>query len=206
MQDLPDLVASFKAGRLRLFEDNWKDFTSDAWIFKMISGIDIEFELLPFQFLPPRAIDFNEEECAIIDAEINKFLDKDIIVEACHCDGEYLSNIFIRPKKDGGHRVILNLKKLNEYVVKRHFKMHTLQTAIDLMTPGCYMASIDWKDAYYSVPVNEHFRKYLRFTWRDRLYEFTCLPNGLSSGPRIFTKITKPIFSDLRKKGHLNSS
>ena len=45
----------------------------------------------------------------------------------------------------------------------------------------------------------------LRFKLDDVLYEFQVLPNGLACGPRIFTKITKPIFSCLRKNGHLNS-
>ena len=74
------------------------------------------------------------------------------------------------------------------------------------MTRGCYMASIDWKDAYYSVPVAEEFQIYLRFIWRNRLFKFTCLPNGLSSGPRIFTILTKLTYSELWRKGHLNAS
>ena len=31
--------------------------------------------------------------------------------------------------------------------------MDTIQTALKLMRPGCFMASVDLKDAYYSVPV-----------------------------------------------------
>ena len=35
------------------------------------------------------------------------------------------------------------------------------------------------------------------------LYAFTCLPMGLTSSPRIFTKILKPVFATLRAKfGH----
>ena len=62
------------------------------------------------------------------------------------------------------------------------------------------MTSIDLKDAYYSIPVAEEHQKYLKFIWRDQLYAFTSLPMGLTSGPRIFTKVLKPIFSYLRSK------
>ena len=48
-------------------------------------------------------------------------------------------------------------------------------------------------------------KKLLRFHFDGKLYEFQALPNGLASGPRLFTKITKPFFSHLRKKGLLNS-
>ena len=71
------------------------------------------------------------------------------------------------------------------------------------MTPGCFMTSIDLKDAYYSVPMALEHQKYLKFVWRNQLYAFTCLPMGLTSSPRIFTKILKPVFATLRAKfGH----
>lgn len=102
---------------------------------------------------------------------------------------KYLSPIFLRPKKDGTQRMILNLKKFNKYVQYHHFKMDSLQTAIHLMTKDCFMASIDLKDAYYSVPIAASSRKYLCFQWAGQLYQYTCLPNGLASAPRIFTKL-----------------
>lgn len=64
--------------------------------------------------------------------------------------------------------------------------------------------SIDLKDAYYSVPVSVEHRKFLRFVWQNQIYEFTCLPNGLSCAPRIFTKILKPPLSHLHQQGHIS--
>ncbi len=43
--------------------------------------------------------------------------------------------------------MILNLKRFNENVSKQHFKMESLQSAIRLMKPGFYMATVDLKDA-----------------------------------------------------------
>ena len=59
--------------------------------------------------------------------------------------------------------MILNFKQLNEFVSYYHFKMDTIQTALKLMRPGCFMASVDLKDAYYSVPIALEDRKYLKF-------------------------------------------
>ena len=112
-------------------------------------------------------------------------------------------NIFLpflfAPKKDGSYRMILNLKQLNQSIeyMYIHFKMGCLQSATRMMTPDCYMASIDLKDAYYTVNVNKHFRKYLRFIWKGQLFEYTCLPNGLACAPRLFTKLMKPVFGQL---------
>ena len=102
--------------------------------------------------------------------------------------------------------MILNLKELNSFVEYEHFKIDSLRSVIGLMTPNCYMASIDIKDAYYTVPIAIEHQKYLKFAWRDKLYQYTCLPNGLSSAPRIFTKIMKPVFQTLRQQGHISSS
>ena len=79
--------------------------------------------------------------------------------------------------------------------------MDTLQVALRLTQPQCFWASIDLKEAYYSVPVGNSSRKYLRFLYKDCLFQYTYLPNGLASAPRIFTKILKPVLSELRKKG-----
>lgn len=90
-----------------------------------------------------------------------------------------------RPKPDGTHHMILNLKKLNESVVYQHFKMDTLWTIVRMMKPNCYVASIDIKDAYCSVP---------KFEWYDTVYMFSCFPNGLALCPRKFIKLLKPVY------------
>ena len=79
-----------------------------------------------------------------------------------------------------------------------HFKMETIKSVLNLVTPTCYMAKIDIKDAYYSIPILPEHRKFLKFTLQGKLYEFTCLPNGLCSGPRKFFKLLKSPLVKLR--------
>ena len=86
-----------------------------------------------------------------------------MIVRTDRETGEFISPIFLRERKDGSHRMILNLKALNKSIVYHHFKMDTLGSVIKLMRPNCFMATIDLKDAYYSVPVSEKHQKYLKF-------------------------------------------
>ena len=40
------------------------------------------------------------------------------------------------------------------------------------------------------------------FQFAGQLYKVVCLPNGLTSAPRLFTKILKPVFAALHKEGH----
>ena len=62
------------------------------------------------------------------------------------------------------------------------------------------MGSIDLRDAFQSIPVHSDFRQLLRFFWKGKLYEFQCLPFGLSSAPRTFTKVMRPVMALLRRK------
>ena len=125
---------------------------------------------------------------------------------AYHEGNEFVSPIFIRHKQDGEIRLILNVKKLNKYVKYQHFNMKNIKSVLYLVTPNCFMCTIDLKDAYYSVKVNEEFQCYLTFLWKGRLLKFTCYPNGLGPCSRRFTKITKVPCSDLQIRGIPNSA
>ena len=81
----------------------------------------------------------------------------------CHEPGEFISTIFVRPKKDGSYRSILNLKQLNNFVTNHHFKMESLQTALHLVKKNCFIASIDLRDAYYSISISQQHQKYIKF-------------------------------------------
>ena len=115
-----------------------------------ILGASFELSANPNQHRLPGHT-FNEHEYAVVHQEIQKWIQKGVIVK--YSPGQTISGIFLLLKKDRTFRLILNLKSFNEFVTHHHFKMDSLQTIIKLVTPDCFMASIDMKDAYYSIPV-----------------------------------------------------
>jgi hypothetical protein len=195
----------FKAGRLKHHFKFWSSITNDAVILSMIKDCGIELEDLPSQEIEPEPYHFPRWKQQKINSKITEMCQMRIIEPTDSSVTQFVSNIFTREKPDGSLRILLDLSEFNLSVVYRHFKMENLITAVNLMTPGCLMASIDWKDAYFSVSVQEQDRKYLRFRWNNKLFQFTCLPMGLASAPRLFTKLAKVLFAQLRKKGHLNT-
>ena len=191
----------FVGGQISKFGAEWRKITSDSWLLNSIQGVSIPFVELPIQSREPQPYRLSEEESASVDTELLKFLEKGVVQQVQPLEGQVISNIFLRPKKDGGHRLILDLTWVNLHIEYEHFKMHSLQTALNMVRRNCWMGSIDLRDAYYSVPVNPEHTKFLRFRWRNNLYEFRVLPNGLACAPRFFTKILSPVFAILREEG-----
>ena len=125
-------VQNFVAGNITHHLSEWRSITSDPSILGIVSGYRIDFERLPYQTYVP-CIKFSKGDEHIIAVEVQKRLDKGVLSKTTHCNGEFISSVFTRPKKDGSHRLILNLKNLNEFVTYQHFKMESLQSAAKLL-------------------------------------------------------------------------
>ena len=80
--------------------------------------------------------------------------------------------------------------------------METMHSVVKVIRPNSYMASVDIKDAYYSVPIGQECQKYLKFQFQSKLCCYTCLPNGLCTGPLKFTKLLTVQLSYLQKRSH----
>lgn len=57
------------------------------------------------------------------------------------------------------------------------------------------MAKLDLKGAYTCIPILKSHRKYMWYLHGDggKTYQYRTLPFGMGSGPRIFSKLMKPI-------------
>ena len=122
------------------------------------------------------------------------------IVEPCTLGVQgFFLTVFPTMKRVRWARGILNLRDFNEYLPHLHFKMESIKDVIHLIYPNCFVMTVDFKDAYFSVYIHPENRKWFQFLWNDQAFHFTCLPQGLTSAPRIFTKLLKPVLSHLRK-------
>ena len=140
----------------------------------------------------------SQRDSDIISEEIKKLLQKQLITKCDTNEGDYFPSLFVRPKKDGSFRTILNLKYLNEVCFTYHFKMETIKQVINMITPNCCLASLDIKDAFYTVPIYEQHKKYPKFLNTGIAYQFEVMLNGYLHAIRVFTKILKSPFSCLR--------
>ena len=107
-------------------------------------------------------------------------------------DGEIISTIVLGEKPDCSFRLLLNLKKLNEDIDRKHFKMDIITLILQLLTPKIFYKN--WL-TYDTIPIATEHQKYLKFSHRNNLDQFT---NGYCHVSRKFTKYLKPSLSALR--------
>ena len=121
---------------MKEFVPEWHKITSDSEVLDWVQHCHIEFinDIEPIQLGGLKASKFNQSELSIIDGEIEKLLSKGVIEKSSHFEGEFISPIFCRLKKNKiDYRMILNLKDLNKFVVYKHFKMESLNQSRNLL-------------------------------------------------------------------------
>ena len=71
----------------------------------------------------------------------------------------------------------------------------------DLHTDREWVTSIDFKNTFFHIPVQNQSRKYLRFHVQGKTSQFKALPFGLSPAPLEFTVVTKEVKLMALQKG-----
>lgn len=191
------------AGRISHFATNWKVITEDQWVLRAVQGFLIPFREDPRQVHLPQPCRYAEGQMNLLRQEVTSLIKKGAVVTVAPSGLEkgFYSNLFLVPKPDGRMRPVINLKALNLWVRPQHFKMEGIHTLREIVAQDDWLAKLDLKDAYFTVPIDQEHRKFLRFVVDEIQYQFTCLPFGLSCAPWAFTKVLKPVAAFLRSLG-----
>ena len=113
----------------------------------------------------------------------------------------FYNRLFLVPKPNNRWRPILDLSTLNTFLNTGSFKMETPETIRTSLQVGEWVTSIDFKDAYFHIPIHSQSRKYMRFHLQGRSYQFKALPFGLSTAPMEFTVVAKEVKLMALQKG-----
>ena len=125
---------------------------------------------------------------------LHQLIDKNAVEPVCHRTSlGFYNRLFLVPKPNQKWRPILDLSNLNQFLKVEKFKMETPETIRTSLQQGESVTSVDFKDAYFHIPIQEQSRKYLRFHVQGRTYQFKALPFGLSTTPMEFTVLAKEV-------------
>ena len=104
----------------------------------------------------------------------------------------FFNRLFLVPKPNNKWRPILDLSNLNLFLKTKKFKMETPETIRTSLQQGEWVTSIDFKDAYFHIPIQEQSRKYLRFHIISRpnlsVQSITVRPVHCAHGVHCYSK------------------
>jgi hypothetical protein len=114
------------------------------------------------------------------------------------------------PKKDKKVRLIHDLSRphggVNVHTTDTSVVYSTIDDAVKLIKPGSYIAKVDLKSAYRSVPIHSSSFPYMGLSWRfgsdeKVTYFYDCrLPFGASRSCRVFQAISNAIVRILQRE------
>ncbi|GFT45447.1 retrovirus-related Pol polyprotein from transposon 297 [Trichonephila clavipes] len=91
--------------------------------------------------------------------------------------------------------------KLNQKLVKDKFPLPIIEDVLDTLQEAKVYSTLDLRNGFFHVDVDEDCRKYTSFIVPDGQFEFNKVPFGLSTSPGVFQRYVSSIFRDLSRKG-----
>ena len=191
-------------GRLQLFADRWQTLLPESSVpAQLRKGVRWKFRQQPSLTDTPVSFPCSQATLTGLRAAAKALLDKGAteLLPRQPATAGFYSRLFLVPKPSGESRPIIDLSILNSFIQCEHFKMETPASIRESLQEGEWTFQLDIKDAFLHIPVHPAYRKYLRFTVGNDVYQFKTLPFGLSVSPRTFTYVLKPVVALLRERG-----
>ncbi|GBO46719.1 Transposon Tf2-8 polyprotein [Araneus ventricosus] len=129
-------------------------------------------------YQPARRLSFPENQA--VNKQIDEWLDQGIVRQS---SSEYASPIVLVKKKDGTARLCVDYRKLNRKLVKDRFPLPLIEDVLDKLQDAKVYSTLDLKNGFFHVEVNEDCKHFTSFVVPDGQFEFNKVPFGLSTSP-----------------------
>ena len=161
--------------------------------------IELREDAVPFALSHPRAIPYSR--VPLVEKEIKDMLNRGIIEKVTH-PTDWVSSIVTPPKPSGGIRVCQDYRKLNEFVKRPWYPMKTPSMVIDSLPKNAkWFTTIDAKNGYWMLPLDEESRDLTTFICPSGRYRFLRAPMGLVNVQDRFDQIIDETFEGTPNTG-----
>ncbi|GFU58146.1 retrovirus-related Pol polyprotein from transposon 17.6 [Trichonephila clavipes] len=147
-------------------------------------------------YQPARRLSFSENRD--VNKQIDEWLEQGIVRPS---SSEYASPIVLVKKKDGATRLCVDYRRLNRKLVKDRFPLPLIEDVLDRLQGAKVYTTLDLKNGFFHVDVNEDCKHLTSFVVPDGQFEFNKVPFGLSTSPSVFQRYVYSIFRELIRKG-----
>ena len=131
-----------------------------------------------------------------VEAKLDELIAQGILVPVNY--SEWASPLVLVPKADKSVRICGDYKvTINQYLDIDKYPFPTPQDLFATLSGGKYFTTLDLKNAYQQMLVDEDSRKYLTVNTSKGLFQYTRLPYGVASAPSIFQNAMDQILQGL---------
>ena len=191
-------------GCLSLHWQAWRDRGVEPWVVEVLRvGYCLPFLSTPLSNVPipmPSSSPTSIKGAALEEVTLG-FIAKGAVELTPLTSPGFYSRLFVVWQTSGSWRPVIDLSHLIRFGDVSPFQMETIQSVLLSVRQGDWMASIHLMEAYLQVPVPPVSRHFLRFMFRDTVYQFQALCFGLSTAPQVFTRVLAPVSAILHSMG-----
>lgn len=109
----------------------------------------------------------------------------------------WCAGMVVVPKKSGTIRICVDLKPLNESVLREVHPLPRVDETLAQLTGAEVFSKLDANSGFWQVPLSESSRPLTTFITPFGRYYFNKLPFGISSAPEHFQKQMSRLLTDL---------
>ena len=110
----------------------------------------------------------------------------------------WCAGMVVVPKKSGAIRICVDLKKLNEGVLREVHPMPKVDETLALLAGATIFSKLDANSGFWQIPLAKDSRHLTTFITPFGRYCFNKLPFGITSAPELFQKRMKRILEGLQ--------
>ena len=146
----------------------------------------------PVSFAPRR---MSPAKRAIIEEHTRKMRDGGVIRPS---RSPWAAPVVLAPKKDGNWRFCIDYRALNKATTTDVYPLPRIDDTVDALNGARFLSAFDMLAGYWQVGMDPKSALKSAFVTHEGLFEWTCMPFGLSGAPATFHRMMDTVLAGLK--------